>query len=207
MTAARSRDVIVIGASAGGVAALTTVLANLPARLPAAVAVTLHRSPLPSQLPAVIGRRSELEIIEATDRQPFRRGRVHVAPPDLHMRVIGRTLHLDRGPKQHHTRPAIDPMFESAAYSHGRRVIGVLMTGAMSDGVTGLVHIKEQGGLCLVQDPDEAQHPSMPLNALVFDHVDAMFRLATVHQLLLELVTGTSIKALLKSKLALSAQR
>ena len=203
----RARDVIVMGASAGGVAALTTVLANLPAELPAAVAVTLHRSPLPSPLPAVLGRHSQLEIIEATDRQPFRRGRVHVAPPDLHMRVLGRTIHLDRGPKQHHTRPAIDPMFQSVAASYGPRVIGVLMTGAMSDGVTGLIQIKERGGLCLVQDPDEAQHPSMPLNALVFNHVDAIFHLATLHQVLLELVSGTTIKALVKSKLALSAQR
>jgi two-component system chemotaxis response regulator CheB len=199
----RSRDVIVIGASAGGVAALTTVLTNLPAELPAAVAVTLHRSPFPSALPAVLGRHSELEIIEPTDRQPFRRGRVHVAPPDLHMRVFGRTIHLDRGPKQHHTRPAIDPMFQSVAASYGPRVIGVLM----SDGVTGLTHIKESGGLCLVQDPNEAQHPSMPLNALVFDHVDAIFRLATVHQILIELVSGTTIRALVKSKLALPAQR
>jgi two-component system chemotaxis response regulator CheB len=207
MAATRARDVIVIGASAGGVEALTAVLADLPAHLAAAVAVTLHRSPFPSWLPEVIGRRAELEIIEAKDRQPFRRGRVHVAPPDLHMRILGRTIHLDRGPKQHHTRPAIDPMFQSAANSHGPRVIGLLLTGAMNDGVTGLVHIKEQGGLCLVQDPAEAQHPSMPLNALVFNHVDAMFRLATAHQILAELVSGTSIKALLKSKLALSAQR
>jgi two-component system chemotaxis response regulator CheB len=207
MAAIQRRDVIVIGASAGGVEALTTVLANLPATLPAAVAVTLHRSPLPSHLPEVIGRRAALEIVEANDREPFRRGRVHVAPPDLHMRLLGRTIHLDRGPKQHHTRPAIDPMFQSAADSHGPRVIGLLMTGAMNDGVTGLVHIKDQGGLCLVQDPDEAQHPSMPLNALVFDHVDAMFRMATVHRVLVELVNGASIKTVLKKKLALSARR
>ena len=193
MTARQRRDIIVIGASAGGVEAVQTLLSNLPRDLPAALAVTIHRRPVASLLHEVIGRHSALEVVEATDRMLFKKGRVHLAPPDQHLRLgAAGCVRLDRGPKYHHTRPAIDPLFESAANRYGHRVVGVLLTGNMSDGVTGLNDIKAAGGLSLVQRPDDATHPSMPRNAVLFDHVDRTFRLATAHILLEAVViTGT----------------
>jgi two-component system chemotaxis response regulator CheB len=191
----RPHDVVVIGASAGGVEALTALLGNLPRDLPAAVAVTLHRSPVASFLAEVIGRRAVLPIVEAKDRMVFARGRIHLAPPDQHMRLERGLVRLDRGPRQHHTRPAIDPLFTSAAEQYGPRVVGIVLTGNMSDGVTGLVRIKEAGGLCLVQRPDDAPFPSMPRNALRFDHVDHVFDLASAHELLIPLLAGQPLTA------------
>jgi two-component system, chemotaxis family, protein-glutamate methylesterase/glutaminase len=190
ITRAGRRDIIVIGASAGGVEALSVLLANLSGDLRAAVAVTLHRRPVVSFLKEVLGRRSQLPVVEATDRMVFKKGRVHLAPPDRHLLFGDGVIGLDRGPKYHHTRPAIDPMFESAAKRYGRRVVGVLLTGNMSDGVMGLNDIKAAGGLSLVQRPDDASYPSMPRNAVLFDHVDRLFRLASAH-LLLEAVVAT----------------
>src|SRR5262245_16393715 len=160
---ATKRDVIVIGASAGGVEAVRTLLAGLPADVDAAVAITLHRSPtfFLSELPEVLGRASPLKVREPVHGEPFLPGRVYLAPQDVHMTIARGRLELDRGPKQHHSRPAIDPLFESAGECYGKRVIGIILTGNLSDGVTGLVRIKEEGGLSLVQDPSEAPYPSM----------------------------------------------
>jgi two-component system chemotaxis response regulator CheB len=192
----RRRDVVLIGASAGGVEALMTLLAALPVDLEAAIALTLHRSPsVPSMLEQVLARASRLPVIEPTDGQAFERGSVYVAPPDRHLVLHGGAVSLQRGPKQHHTRPAIDPMFTSGANLYGERVIGVLLTGELSDGVLGLIDIKGRGGLSLVQDPAEAPSPSMPRNALVHDSVDAIFSIRSVGPLLERLCQGESVAA------------
>ena len=188
----RARDVVVVGASAGGFHPLQTLFTDLPADFGAAVAVVLHRSPsFVPELTQVVGH-SKLTPIEPEDGRAFEPGFVFIAPRDQHMTVADGNVQLDRGPKQHHARPAIDPLFRSAAESYGDRVIGVLLSGALSDGVSGLLAIKARGGMCVIQDPHEASFPSMPINALRYDHVDLMCPIAVMARALVALVDGES---------------
>jgi two-component system chemotaxis response regulator CheB len=170
-----TRDIVVVGASAGGIDALTRVLAQLPANFPAAILVTLHVSPLGvSLLPKVLARAGKLPVTHAQNGETMERGKVLVAPPDQHMIVENSHVHLTRGPKENHSRPSINPMFRSASIIYGPRVIGVLLSGALDDGVSGLWEIKRRGGLTVVQSPDDARHPNMPRNAannVEVDHV------------------------------------
>jgi two-component system chemotaxis response regulator CheB len=166
------RDLVVIGASAGGIEAVSAILANLPADLAAAVMVVLHTAPHgPSVLPAVFSRAGKLPAQHPYHGEKFRQGRVYVAPPDHHLLISGGHLLVVKGPTENHTRPAIDPLFRSAALNGGARVIGVVLTGYLDDGTAGLAAIKARGGVAIVQDPDDAREPSMPLNAL--EHVQA----------------------------------
>jgi two-component system, chemotaxis family, protein-glutamate methylesterase/glutaminase len=195
-----ARDVIVIGGSAGAVEMLRTVLGDLPVDLGAAVAITLHRSPtLPSSLAGVFARRSSLDVIEPEDGEPFVPGRIYLAPPDRHMLICDDVIRLNRGPRQHHTRPAIDPMFISAAESCPGRVIGLLVTGNLSDGVSGLIRVKEMGGVSLVQDPREALYPSMPRTALIYDHVDLILATESVAPILGYLVQGAVVPSIVET--------
>jgi two-component system chemotaxis response regulator CheB len=185
------RDVIVIGGSAGAVMPMVELLALLPRDFPAAVCVVLHRSPaFESRLPWVLGRRTSLGVVEPGDGQLLEQGVVHVAPRDQHMVVKGAAIALNRGPKEHRTRPAIDPLFRTAAESHGRRVVGVLLSGLGADGATGLIRIKAGGGLSLVQHPLEAQFGTMPSNAIAKDDVDGVLSLEDLAETLAILVEG-----------------
>src|SRR5262245_20034162 len=186
-----SRDLIVVGASAGGVLAITTLLELLPHDLPAAVAIVLHRSPFhETQLPVVLGRHSDLLVTEPLDGDPLKRGTVYVAPREQHMLVDRDVIRLDRGPKQHRTRPAVDPLFRSASASYGPRVVGVILSGMGSDGVGGLIAIKANGGLSLVQSPAEAQFPVMPTHALKEDDVDGSMPVPQIAEVLAVLAVG-----------------
>ena len=188
------RDVLVVGASAGGVTALRELFAKLPSDMEAAIAVVLHRSPVvESSLPSVLGSRSSLPVQEAVDGMPLRRGWIHLAPRDQHLRIEGKTLRLSRGPKEQHTRPAIDPLFRSAAASDGARVVGVLLSGTGDDGVSGLISITAAGGISLVQDPLEATFPQMPRSALFNDRVQAALPIADMADLLAQLARGESV--------------
>jgi two-component system chemotaxis response regulator CheB len=188
------RDVIVLGASAGGVLPLRDLLAKLPADINAAIALVLHRSPaVESKLAAVLGGRSGIPVVEAVDGSMLQAGVVHVAPRDHHLRIDGSTLRLSRGPKEHHTRPAIDPLFTSAAASHGRRVVGVLLSGTGDDGVAGLISITAARGLSLVQHPDEAMFPQMPRSAIVNDRVEAALPVSEIAETLAALARGESV--------------
>lgn len=171
----QSRDLIVVGASAGGVEALRMLVAGLPADLPAAVAVVLH---LPaggtSALSNILRRFGTLPTVTATSGTPIRPGTVYVAPPDHHLLVVDDQFALSHGPTENGYRPAINALFRSAALAQGTRVIGVLLSGVLDDGVAGLVSIATQGGLTVVQDPKDALYPGMPRNALRYltpDHV------------------------------------
>jgi two-component system chemotaxis response regulator CheB len=166
------RDVIVIGASAGGVEALRALVAGLPDDLPAAVLIVLHvpRSG-PSALPVILDRLTGLTVRPAVDGEILRHGRVYVAPVDRHLLVLDNRVRLSRGPAENGHRPAIDPLFRAAARSFGRRTIGVVLSGARDDGAAGLAAIAARGGATIVQDPDEALFPSMPRAAL--EHVKA----------------------------------
>jgi two-component system, chemotaxis family, protein-glutamate methylesterase/glutaminase len=188
------RDVIVMGASAGGVTVLRELFAKLPGDTDAAIAVVLHRSPVvEGALVSVLGWRSSLPVVDALEGMSLQRGVIHVAPRDQHLRIDGKTLRLSRGPKEQHTRPAIDPLFRSAAASDGARVVGVLLTGTGDDGVSGLISIRAAGGLSIVQDPLEAAFPQMPRSALVNDRVQAALPIAEIAEVLPQLARGESV--------------
>lgn len=193
---ATPRDVITIGASAGGVQALMHLLAKLPADLPAIVGIVLHRSPHhETRLPFVLGRHAGLKVIEPESGDPLDHGVVYVAPRDQHLLFEGGRASLSRGPREHLTRPAIDPLFRSAATEFGARVTGILLTGFGGDGVPGLLRIKAAGGISIVQDPREATHPTMPRRAIAEDHVDAILTLDGIAAAIVNLVEGAPLDA------------
>jgi two-component system, chemotaxis family, protein-glutamate methylesterase/glutaminase len=161
------RDIIVIGTSAGGVEALSRLVATLPANFPAAIFVTVH-FPRTSQstLPQILSRAGKLPALHPDDGQVHRPGHVYVAPPDRHMLLIGNAIRLVRGPTENGNRPAVDVMFRSAALAYRERVIGVVLTGNLDDGTAGLYAIVRRGGIGVAQDPSEAIFPSMPRSAI-----------------------------------------
>lgn len=169
----RNRDLIVVGASAGGLQYLQALVRDLPADLPAAVLIVLHTGTR-SYLAEILGRDARLNVEPAVSGKPIEHGRIYVAVPGRHLLVHDRHLLLRRGPRENLARPAIDPLFRSAACSYGARVIGVILSGALNDGTAGLRAIKRSGGIAVVQDPAEAAVPDMPASAL--QHVDIDYR-------------------------------
>jgi len=180
-----ARNIIVAGASAGGVDALRNLLAQLPAEFPGAVLVTVHIPPLgDSRLPNVLTHAGPLRAMHAQDGSLIETGKILVAPPDLHMIIEDGHVHLTHGPKENHVRPAINPLFRSAALAYGPRVIGILLSGALDDGVAGLWEIKRRGGIIVVQTPEDARHPNMPRNAMAHVAVDHVGTAAEIGVLL-----------------------
>ncbi|HZN46751.1 MAG TPA: chemotaxis protein CheB, partial [Ramlibacter sp.] len=145
--------VVVIGASGGGVAALLEISGRLPAPFPAPVCIVQHIGTNPSLLPELLRFRGPNPATHAEHGQRLVPGTLHVAPPDRHMLIEGDTLLLTHGPKENHTRPAIDPLFRSAAAAFGPRAIAVILTGQMDDGTAGARAVKDCGGTLVVQDP------------------------------------------------------
>jgi two-component system chemotaxis response regulator CheB len=168
------RDLVVIGASAGGLPALYDILGSLPPTLPAAVVVVVHTRSADGVLPQVLGRRSSLPVAGAAEGAGLEPGKVYVAPPDRHVLVHENGLRVVRGRREHGFRPAVDPLFRSAARSRGPGVIGVILSGALDDGADGLSRIVRRGGIAIVQDPDDAEVASMPLAALRLTPVHAV---------------------------------
>jgi two-component system chemotaxis response regulator CheB len=190
------RDVVVVGASAGGVDALIRLFGQLPGDFPAAVAVVIHRSPyFAGRLGPVLGRRSALPVVEPDDGAPVEPGRIYLAPRDQHLVVEPGVFRLNRGPRQHHTRPAIDALFVSAARAYRERVVGVVLSGGGDDGVVGAIAINVVGGLVLVQDPEEARVGHMPRTAIARDHVSAVLPLAGIAAALAGLAAGEPVEA------------
>lgn len=186
------RKLIVIGTSAGGLHALQQLLGALPADLQAAVLIVMHIGANPSELPGILSQRSALPVLHARDQQLVEPCTVLIAPPDHHLLVdrddgLARVT-LSRGPKENHTRPAIDPLFRSAAAAFGPRVIGVLLTGYLDDGTVGLQAIKACTGMALVQDPADAFAPDMPASALQNVAVDYSLPLHAIAPALISLV-------------------
>ncbi|WP_309117086.1 chemotaxis protein CheB [Saccharothrix sp.] len=206
-----SRDLIVVGASAGGVEALRAFVGGLPDGLAAAVAVVLH---MPaggtSALPAILRRSGPLPVVGAKHGMPLRTGRIHVAPPDHHLIVTDGAVRLSRRPTENGHRPSVDALFRSAAVARGPSVIGVVLSGTLDDGAAGMVAITSRGGLAVVQDPEDALYSGMPAAVLRNLHVEHVLPAAEMGVLLRE-VAGRPVadagepSDLLRKETALSA--
>lgn len=179
---------IVIGASSGGVSALLQLVAGLPDDLPAVVGVVLHVGAQPSILPDLLSARGKLPAVHPGHGQALRPGTIYVAPPDRHLLFTADAVRLSRGPRENHARPAIDPLFRSAALHWRERAVGVVLTGDLDDGSAGLRAIKDCGGTAVVQDPADAVEPSMPASALASVEVDHCLPLAGIAAALARIV-------------------
>lgn len=166
------KNIVAIGASSGGIGALKQIFGALGADFPAPVLVVLHIGAHESVLPTMFAPVSRLAVRHAQDGEPVQPGSILIAPPNRHMLVEQGRIRLSRGAKENHARPAIDPLFRSAAVAYKNRVIGLVLTGHMDDGTVGLQAVKAYGGLALIQDPADAEVPSMPTSAMNYVDID-----------------------------------
>lgn len=193
-TAARAIDAVVIGTSAGGVEALSIVLGGIRGEASFAVLVVLH---LPkdrrSLLPEILARKCALPVLEAVDKQPVAPGTVYIAPPDYHLLVDdGPQLALSIDEPVHYSRPSVDVLFDSAADAYGKRLMGIVLTGANQDGAEGLLAVQRAGGVTVVQDPQTAQASLMPYSALQRLQPDHLLPLEGIADLLRRLSSPVS---------------
>jgi two-component system chemotaxis response regulator CheB len=188
-------DIIVIGASAGGVEVLSQLVRNLPKGLPAAILVACHIPPSSrSILPEILSRSGTLLAVHARDGDPVYPGQIYVAPPDHHLLLGDGVVKLTRGPRENGHRPAIDPLFRSAARVYGPRVIGVVLSGALYDGVAGLLAIRAAGGIAVVQDPHDARVPALPLSAAEVAGADYILPADALASVLVDLVQRPALE-------------
>ncbi|HZU88039.1 MAG TPA: chemotaxis protein CheB [Stellaceae bacterium] len=181
------RDIVVIGGSIGGFQALRTIVAGLPPDFGAALFVVLHVGDRPSRLPELLSASGPLPAHHAEDGEPIEEGRIYVAPPDRHLLISRRRIRLSRAPRENWARPAVDPLFRSAAAAYGPQVIGVVLSGALNDGTDGISTIKRHGGVAVVQDPADALDPGMPQSVLDHTSIDHCVPAAEIAGLLTRL--------------------
>lgn len=182
------RNIIVIGASAGGFDAIQKIVAGLPPGFDASIFIVWHMSPdVRGILPEVLNRLQTLPAAHAIDMEPLKTQHIYVAPPDHHLLLEKGRVRISKGPKENRFRPAVDPLFRSAAYVYGSRVIGVILSGALDDGSAGLWMIQQNGGITVVQDPNDAEVPSMPQSALRAVNVDYQVPVLDIPDLLIKL--------------------
>jgi two-component system, chemotaxis family, protein-glutamate methylesterase/glutaminase len=183
------RDIVVIGGSAGSIEAVTEVVKNLPPEFPGSVFVVVHfPASVTSTLPRILSRAGPLPARHARDGEPIESGRIYVAPPDSHLLLTEGQVRLTRGPKENGHRPAIDPLFRTAAHCYGPRAVGVVLSGNLNDGTAGLLTIKQQGGLAVVQSLETALYQGMPRSAIDHAAVDHVLSPSAIPLLLAELV-------------------
>jgi two-component system, chemotaxis family, protein-glutamate methylesterase/glutaminase len=187
--------IFVIGASAGGVETLIKLVERLPEDLPAAVFIVVHiKAAAKSYLPKILSKAGRLPAFHPSDGEEIKPGRIYIAPPNQHLVLSRERIFLTSGPKEHGHRPAIDPLFHSAALNYGPRVVGIVLSGMLGDGSAGLFSIKSSGGLAVVQDPQEAVFPSMPLSALGKVDVDHVLDIAGIASLMDKLPAGNAVR-------------
>ena len=186
--------IVVVGASAGGMEALKTLVSQLPCDFPGAIFIVWHVAPAyPSLLPQILDRVCPLPVAHAIDNEAIQPSRIYVAPPDHHLLVESGHIRVTKGPKENRFRPSIDVLFRSAALCYGNQVIGVVLTGLLDDGASGLYAVKDQGGKAIVQDPFDALHASMPIQAMKTVEVDHCLPVAKIGALLVDL-TNSAVK-------------
>ena len=195
MNDSTTQPIIVMGASAGGVNAILELAPALVRDFPAPILFVQHIGAHRNELCKLVSARGPNVAVTASDGDMPRPGTIYIAPPDLHMLLDGRVIRLSRGPKEHHARPAIDPLFRSAALSRGPFAIGVVLTGMLDDGSAGLRAIKDCGGTAVVQDPADALAPDMPRNALACVEADHVVPLAVLGPLLHDLASRLAVRA------------
>jgi len=179
--------IVAIGASQGGVAALVRLVRGLPTDFPAAILIAQHVGASPSVLPSILDELGRLPARHAQDRDVIEPQRIFIAPPDHHMLVVDGELHLTRGPRENWARPAIDPLFRTAAEAYGPDATAVVLTGRLNDGTAGLYEVKRRGGITVVQDPADAEVGQMPAAALENVDVDYCLPIAEIPELLTRL--------------------
>jgi len=183
-------DIIVIGGSAGGIDPIRTILAGLPADYSGSLFIVVHTSAdSPGVLHTILNGAGPLAVVAAENGGRIVPGRVYVARPDHHLIIEPGKMCLTRGPKENRFRPAVDPLFRSAAQTYGPRVVGIILSGGLDDGVSGLWTVKQLGGTAIVQDPEEAWSPSMPLSAMQHVRIDHALRAEEIAPLLVRLAT------------------
>src|SRR5690348_5840255 len=188
MTALHGRDIVTVAASAGGLEPLRTLLAALPADLPAAVLVVLHIPATGGRaLPRILYRSGALRAAAAVDGEPLRSRRVYVAPPDVHLLIVDGLVRTSRGPRQNGVRPSADPLFRSAALCGGPRTIGVVLSGTLDDAALGAATVERLGGRVIVQDPADAAYASMPRCALATTRHPEIRATGAIARLLMQL--------------------
>jgi two-component system chemotaxis response regulator CheB len=189
-----TKRIVVIGTSAGGIEALRTLVAALPADFPAAIGIVLHMAPQsPDLLHEILDRAGPLPVHQPRNNERILAGHVYVAPPDCHLLIEPGVLRVTKGPKENRFRPAVDPLFRSAAQIFGPAAIGVVLTGNLDDGTAGLWTIKQLGGVAIVQDPDDALFPSMPRSAQQHTRVDYSVPLVDIAPLLVRLTATAAV--------------
>ena len=175
-------DLICIGASWGGLQAVSRVLSDLPDEIDLPIVLAQHRHPDTDErtLVELLGLRVNRTVLDAEDKTPIRPGHVYIAPPDYHLLVQRGSLALSVDERVQYARPSIDVLFESAAYAYGPGVIGIVLTGANRDGAAGLARIKERGGVAVVQDPEGSARRAMPDAAIAATTADAILPLEEI---------------------------
>jgi two-component system chemotaxis response regulator CheB len=181
--------IVVIGGSAGALASVRVILSMLKPEFPAPICVVLHLGRHESTVARLLDSVTELPVAFAEDGEALQPGHVYVAPPDHHLRVSRNHLLLSRGPRENFSRPAIDPLFRSAAETFASGAVGVVLSGRLNDGTLGLYEIKSRGGFALVEDPQTAEFPEMPASAIANVQVDRFLPSAAIAPLLEQLVT------------------
>jgi two-component system chemotaxis response regulator CheB len=192
----QARHIIVIGGSRGALGVLRKLAEPLPVGLDAALFVVLHIGRHESSLPALLSKWGPMPARHAVDGEQIQRGTIYVAPPDQHMRLEpDGHLRIFDGPVENYARPAIDPLFRSAALSYGSQVVGVILTGDLDDGAAGLATVRAHGGYCIVQDPGKAEAASMPLAAIISAGADVLAAPSALAQAIVRAVNGAALSS------------
>jgi two-component system, chemotaxis family, protein-glutamate methylesterase/glutaminase len=195
------RDIVVIGGSAGSIECLRTIFTALPAGFPGTIFVVIHLSPdSPSALASLISCWGCLPASQPADGDPIQRSHIYVARPDHQMTLEGDQVRVLRGPRENRHRPAIDPLFRSAAREYGARVMGVILSGLRDDGSAGLYAVKERGGIAIVQDPEDASWGEMPENAREYADPQYVLRTQEIAPALLRLVNSVPVETSMAPK-------
>ena len=177
----KARDIIVVGASTGGITALKEFVRYLPEDFEGSVFIVLHIPPYSeSELPEILSKAGPLKAVHPKDGDPIEPGKIYVAPHDRHLLLEKDKVLVKKGPKENRFRPAIDALFRSAAYTYGSRVIGIILSGFLDDGTSGLYTIKRLGGMAIVQEPKDAEQPDMPKNAMEYVKPDYIVAAADI---------------------------